>query len=111
MNILDELRRDHDRLRSDLADLEAGRATQEHLGRFVRELLTHASLEDELLFHELERDLPGDQGPLAVMREEHEQIECGLARLGGADPADPSPTIRTSAKSWTAPKRFSNAPT
>jgi len=90
MNILDELRRDHDRLRSDLADLEAGRATQDRLGRFVRELLTHASLEDELLFHELERDLPADQGPLAMMREEHEQIEAGLARLGGADPADPS---------------------
>lgn len=88
MNILDELRRDHDRLRAEMAELESGAATQERLGRFVRELLTHASLEEELLFRELERGLPADEGPLAVMREEHEQIEGSLARLGGADPAD-----------------------
>lgn len=88
MNILDELRRDHDRLRAEMADLESGAATQERLGRFVRELLTHASLEDELLFRELEHGLPGDHGPLAVMRDEHDRIEGSLARLGGADPAD-----------------------
>src|SRR4030065_506389 len=46
------------------------------------------SLEDELLCGELENGLSGDHGPLAVMREEHEQIEGSLARLGGADPAD-----------------------
>jgi regulator of cell morphogenesis and NO signaling len=88
MNILEELRRDHDRLRVEMADFEVGLATRERLGRFVRELLTHASLEDELLFGELENSLSGDHGPLAVMREEHEQIEGSLARLGGADPAD-----------------------
>lgn len=88
MNILEELRRDHDRLRAEMDGLEAAAGTQERLGRFVRELLTHASLEDELLFRELEGGLPADQGPLAVMRAEHEQIEERLTRLGGADPAD-----------------------
>jgi len=44
-------------------------------------LITHARLEDELLFAALEPHLGSRAGPLAVMRLEHQEIEEGLARL------------------------------
>lgn len=90
MQILDELRHDHDELRAVMSALESGAATPERLARFVTALTTHAHREDELLFVALERYLPADHGPLQVMRSEHEEIEGGLARLGGADPAAPA---------------------
>jgi iron-sulfur cluster repair protein YtfE (RIC family) len=43
-------------------------------------LSSHANLEEELLFQELERKI-GPAGPLAVMRTEHQQIETRLAGL------------------------------
>jgi len=50
-------------------------------------LLAHASIEDELLFSALDRHLP-PMGPLAVMRQEHEEIEGGLAQLPQATDAE-----------------------
>ncbi|MBT4427631.1 MAG: hemerythrin domain-containing protein [Rhodospirillaceae bacterium] len=41
---------------------------------FERLLLSHARIEEELLFPRLDPHL-GEMGPLAVMREEHRQIE------------------------------------
>lgn len=41
-------------------------------------LITHATLEDEVLFAALEPAI-GKMGPLAVMRMEHEQIDGALA--------------------------------
>ena len=89
MNILDELRRDHDLLRADMAHLEAGPITRERLSGFARDLLAHARLEDELLFRELEPALPSGHGPIEVMRQEHVEIENGLAEAGSVDPAEP----------------------
>jgi hemerythrin-like domain-containing protein len=86
MDIVEELLTDHLKLRAAMSDLEAGRVTRESLASFVRDLLTHARLEDELLFESLEGSLPADHGPLAVMRAEHEEIEGRLARLEAADP-------------------------
>lgn len=87
MDIVEELLADHLKLRAAMSDLEAGRVTRESLARFVHDLLTHAHLEDDLLFRSLEGSLPADHGPLVVMRAEHEEIEGRLARLDGADPA------------------------
>ncbi len=87
MNILEELRRDHDHLRSEMNALESGAHEHGRLGRFVRALTTHAHLEDELLFRALEPALPAENGPLAVMRAEHAEIEGLLARLEGEPPS------------------------
>lgn len=43
-------------------------------------LMSHANLEDELLFSALDPHL-GHMGPLAVMRMEHDEIEGTLARM------------------------------
>lgn len=51
-------------------------------------IATHAHLEDELLFVEVEPQLGAGSGPLAVMRAEHEEIEGTLARLEVAGDLD-----------------------
>lgn len=43
-------------------------------------LSSHACIEDQLLFQALEPRM-GPMGPLVVMRQEHDQIEKGLARI------------------------------
>jgi hemerythrin-like domain-containing protein len=50
-------------------------------------LLSHAHFEDDLLFPALEAHMGGD-GPLAVMRAEHEEIESGLGALGAQQSAE-----------------------
>ena len=42
-------------------------------------LVSHAQLEDELLFAKLDAKLGAGAGPLAVMRADHEEIEGNLA--------------------------------
>jgi regulator of cell morphogenesis and NO signaling len=44
-------------------------------------LATHARIEDDLLFVALEAELGPNGGPLAVMREEHAEVEATLERL------------------------------
>jgi hemerythrin-like domain-containing protein len=46
-------------------------------------VLSHAKLEEELLFPALETHL-GTTGPLAVMRTEHDEIEHALRQIGEA---------------------------
>jgi len=46
----------------------------------ARTLVSHARLEDDQLFSSLDQHLPPD-GPLAVMRAEHEEIEGNLQGL------------------------------
>lgn len=50
-------------------------------------LATHAQIEDELLFVAMEGPLGPNGGPLAVMREEHDEVEASLARLAEIDDA------------------------
>jgi hemerythrin-like domain-containing protein len=57
-------------------------------------LHSHAGLEDELLFDELEPHV-GPDGPLALMRAEHEDVKAtleALERLAAGD--DPAPLLR-----------------
>jgi iron-sulfur cluster repair protein YtfE (RIC family) len=49
-----------------------------------RVLVSHAELENELLFPVLEKSL-GPAGPLAVMRGEHEEIDGTLSSLASVD--------------------------
>lgn len=58
---------------------EAVECAHAHAGLLASALASHAALEEELLFVELDR-LPEAAGPLAVMREEHLDIETSLAR-------------------------------
>lgn len=81
LDILGELRSDHDSLRAEMAAIEAGTADRERAARFARDLVFHAHAEDQLLFEELEHDLPPDHGPIAVMRVEHVEIEDSLERI------------------------------
>jgi hemerythrin-like domain-containing protein len=53
------------------------------LATFRPALLTHADLEDELLFSALEPHFGSDGGPLAVMRTDHLEIDQALAALSG----------------------------
>jgi hemerythrin superfamily protein len=87
MNILDELRHDHQRLRAAMARLETRPANPGDLAQFSEDLLGHARAEDESLFRELEPALPPGHGPIAVMRAEHEEIESGLAHLARGEEA------------------------
>ncbi len=50
-------------------------------------LATHAQIEDELLFVPLEGVLGPNGGPLAAMREEHDEVEGTLERLALVDDA------------------------
>jgi len=52
-------------------------------------LASHAQLEEELLFQNLESYI-GPGGPLAVMRMEHNRIEENLARLPGLAAYEPA---------------------
>jgi len=86
MSILKELRSDHERLRAAMTELGTSLPEADRVDAFVRELTEHAHGEDDLLFRELEKGLPAEHGPLAVMREEHEEIESRLARIAALDP-------------------------
>lgn len=63
-----------------LEDLERLEEVQGLAGLVEDVLVSHARLEDELLFPELEQHV-GPVGPLAVMRYEHTAIEDGLAAV------------------------------
>ena len=57
-------------------------------------LRSHADLEDELLFAELERQL-GAMGQLTVMRAEHEELQATLELLSElCGDQDPAPLLR-----------------
>lgn len=64
-----------------LAPLRAGAA------QLTGALLSHAHIEDELLFSALESRIGAGNGPLAVMRAEHEEIDRGLAAIGARQDA------------------------
>jgi hemerythrin-like domain-containing protein len=50
-------------------------------------LLSHANLEEALLFPALETHM-GKSGPLAVMRDEHDQIELALKQIEDVQEVD-----------------------
>ncbi|HEX9670722.1 MAG TPA: hemerythrin domain-containing protein [Thermoanaerobaculia bacterium] len=87
MKITDALRGEHGVLLR-MLEFVAGEARgaslgdAQAMGRLLRQAIeSHAQLEDELLFCALEPSLPAQQGPLAVMRMEHAEIEGSLERL------------------------------
>lgn len=89
MKITDALYGEHGPLYALLAHCE-GAAAQWELadlmlaGRAVEAvLLSHAAVEDELLFESLAGRLPPG-GPVAVMRAEHDEIDAQLAALRAA---------------------------
>ena len=61
-------------------------------------VLSHAKLEDELLFPALETHL-GTNGPLAIMRAEHDEIEHALGQIEEAQDLDDGTDCVTSALS------------
>ena len=56
-------------------------------GAVTAALLSHAKIEDEVLFPALEPHL-GQMGPLAVMRQEHEEIDGILASIPDSQTVD-----------------------
>jgi regulator of cell morphogenesis and NO signaling len=89
MDIVDRLTRDHQALRTAFTALAA--APQVAAARaYAADLRGHAHAEDRLLFHELERFLPRDHGPLEAMRLEHEEIEALLDELELPEATPPS---------------------
>lgn len=53
-----------------------------HSALLAAALMSHAALEEELLFAEM-ASIPEAAGPLAVMTEEHRDIEASIGRAGG----------------------------
>lgn len=95
MKITDALRAEHRILRARLDRLEqllgAGAplaGLHADAAQLTGALLLHAHLEDELLFPALESQLGAGNGPLAVMRAEHEEIDCGLAAIAARQGAE-----------------------
>jgi len=52
---------------------------RELAGVLAAALISHAELEDELLFNRMEEELGAPSGPLPVMRAEHAHIDAALA--------------------------------
>ncbi len=52
-------------------------------GALAAALKSHAQLEDKLLFQVMDPFFPSGAGPLAVMRDEHDEIEGSVDRLLG----------------------------
>ena len=58
-------------------------------------LVSHARLEEELLFGPLQRYLDPQSGPLAVMKLEHEQIEALLEQIQSVEDAEQARSLAT----------------
>lgn len=101
MKITDALHAEHATLYAQLDFLAAAAAASPGAsdGRAYAALLgsalhSHAEVEDELLFDLLDAHI-GPGGPLAVMREEHEDVKATLDRLEHLDDGDdPVPHLR-----------------
>ncbi len=89
MKITDALREEHGILLAQLDALEESLSSGADFSEVrtkgvgvAKSLLSHAHIEDEVLFPALESCLGGGMGPLAVMRQEHLEIEGSLGRVG-----------------------------
>lgn len=87
MRIIDALLGEHGAFYAIFNDLERDLPGMQDAGNIrtagatlAAALGSHAAIENEVLFPEIERRV-GPDGPLAVMRYEHDKIEDGLARL------------------------------
>lgn len=87
MRITDALLGEHgtfyaqfDRLEAELPRAGTVAEVREQAALLAAALVSHAQLEDELLFDRLGRVPAADAGLLAVMAEEHERIAAALAR-------------------------------
>ena len=94
MNLLDQLRNDHTRLRSFLEGLELAPDRDELVLALSGALAEHFRLEDELLFRELERGLPERDVLLASLREEHEELVRLLRSFASPGPSRPNLVAR-----------------
>jgi len=73
-----------DRLEAELPHTHSATEVREQAALLASALVSHAKLEDELLFAPLAK-AGGDAGLLHVMEEEHEQIALGLERAQGTN--------------------------
>jgi hemerythrin superfamily protein len=76
-----------DHVERELSDTPTLEGIQRTTRALAAALLSHAQIEDELLFGALEAQI-GPHGPLAVMRHEHEEIERALALVAAAQNPD-----------------------
>lgn len=103
MQLLDELRREHERIDTVLGSLRTwagrlarGEAPLAHRAGFVTFFTTYAGAfhherEEEILFPALTREagLPAERGPIAVLLDDHHRIAALLQKLSDAsDPAE-----------------------
>ena len=72
-----------DHIEQELPRIETLDAVQRATRALAAALVSHARIEDELLFPALETHL-GPAGPLAVMRQEHEEIEGAIEEVASA---------------------------
>jgi len=70
-----------DHLEALLASSPDGVCVQEQAGLLAAALAPHAQLENDLLFAAVEQAAPERAAPIAVMREEHDQIEGMMAEI------------------------------
>ena len=70
-----------------LVDVDSADEVRRLAAMLAAALIPHAKLENEVLFPPLEEQM-GSGGPIAVMRQEHSEIEGVLASLDDSDDAD-----------------------
>ena len=88
--VMEYLAWDHDRLDELVAEVTAAarpgkwRDAAKRFAEFRHGLLRHIRMEEDLLFPLFEKrtGLPRDEGPTAVMREEHGEIQALLGEIG-----------------------------
>ncbi len=84
VNLIDALLAEHgvfyvlfDQLEESVSKAETAADARNAIGMLTKALISHANIENELLFQALEERL-GPAGPLAVMRAEHEELDRTL---------------------------------
>ncbi len=77
-----------ERLFADLSSKLVGQAREWVGGEFVSRLLTHAFVEEQVLYPAIRTAVPGDQELVDAALDEHQALKDTLARLQALDPND-----------------------
>lgn len=98
MNLIDALLGEHGvfyalftRLEESLSSTETMAEVRSATAVLTAGLLSHAKIENEVLFPALETHI-GPEGPLAVMRREHEELDGTLQEVAGMERRDEAVT-------------------
>ncbi len=91
IDVLEMLTTDHrglERLFAEVRNKDADQAREWVVGELVSQLLTHAFIEEQVLYSAIRTAVPGGEELADAAVEEHQALEETLARLEAVDPND-----------------------